>query len=398
MTFPSKVRFQTAKERSSKIISHTSRFFSMITALGQWKCWLAMLPTPKLDARGVRAEGIEAPARILELGLSVAELVLNVSCIECTGPDMPLLSDLLNQARAIDDATNVANQILRYVTDLLEGEFVQVTLDRLVSDSKVQCPFSPEFDANAAVPVYERFDAARRTDSIDFLVALGITVLSLFAGLSIIALAMRVFVRLRHRRWLKSLSRENLTVLSTNQNEHDEATSQINSSSDSLFRSDAIPAAVRYAIPVVILGNIAFFLSGHLSLGGSVTIMLTLAGEPYVADNFFDFSMASSAVEIWNGTFVDQTCLAVLRTLTSFLTALVAGGKELAMMILIFSGIWPYTKQLISLVVWFLPPSIVSVTTRESIYLWLDCLGKWSIIDIFVLVMTLAAFRVSVQR
>ena len=68
------------------------------------------------------------------------------------------------------------------------------------------------------------------------------------------------------------------------------------------------------------------------------------------------------------------------------------------MMILIFSGVWPYTKQLVSLVVWFTPPRLCSVTRRENIYLWLDCLGKWSIIDIFVLVMTLAAFRVSVKR
>jgi hypothetical protein len=73
-----------------------------------------------------------------------------------------------------------------------------------------------------------------------------------------------------------------------------------------------------------------------------------------------------------------------------------AGGKELAILILIFSGIWPYTKQLITLVVWFLPPSMLSISKRGNILLWVDWLAKWSMIDIFVIVICIAAFRVSI--
>ena len=74
-----------------------------------------------------------------------------------------------------------------------------------------------------------------------------------------------------------------------------------------------------------------------------------------------------------------------------------AGGKELAIMMLIFSGIWPYTKCVATMVLWFAPPRMCSVDRRESILLWLDALAKWSFVDIFILVMTLASFRVSVQ-
>jgi uncharacterized paraquat-inducible protein A len=107
-----------------------------------------------------------------------------------------------------------------------------------------------------------------------------------------------------------------------------------------------------------------------LSLGATVNIEAELAGEKFRVDKFFEFSMARSTVDIWN-----------------------AGGRELAVIIVIFSGIWPYTKQLMSLVVWFMPPSRLSVSRRESILLWLDRLGKWSMIDIFVLVVSIAAFR-----
>jgi uncharacterized paraquat-inducible protein A len=85
--------------------------------------------------------------------------------------------------------------------------------------------------------------------------------------------------------------------------------------------------------------------------------------------------MARSIFEIWN-----------------------AGGKALAMLMLIFSGVWPYTKQLVTLFLWFVPPRIVGVRKRETTLVWLDILGKWSVVDIFVLVVTVAGFRVSVQR
>ena len=250
----------------------------------------------------MRREESEAPASLLSLDMSVEELKLNVSCIDCTGPLMPVFSELLSETRAIDDATDVANKALDFVSDLLEGDFLQVAIDRLVSDSKRQCPSSPEFDKDAVPRSYAPFDSPTSTDSIAFLVALAMTTIAIGVGLSLVVLAIRVFVRLRHRRFLKSLSNEKLALLSADQKKREEKVRRINESTTSLFRSRAIPAAVRFAVPIIILGNIAFFLSGHLSLGGSVTIMLTLAGQTYSADNFFDFSMASSAVEIWNGT------------------------------------------------------------------------------------------------
>lgn len=68
------------------------------------------------------------------------------------------------------------------------------------------------------------------------------------------------------------------------------------------------------------------------------------------------------------------------------------------MIIFLLSFAWPYSKQLIVLGLWFAPPTTVSVSTRGSALHWLDLLGKWSIVDIFVLVMVLVGFRLSIQR
>ena len=50
-----------------------------------------------------------------------------------------------------------------------------------------------------------------------------------------------------------------------------------------------------------------------------------------------------------------------------------------------------------TLALWFTPTSWVSVSNRGSALLWLDWLAKWSMIDIFVLIISLAAFRVSIN-
>jgi hypothetical protein len=38
------------------------------------------------------------------------------------------------------------------------------------------------------------------------------------------------------------------------------------------------------------------------------------------------------------------------------------------------------------------PPDIVPLRTRETVYIWLDILGKWSLVDIFVMIMMTVAF------
>merc|ERR1712194_385074 len=51
----------------------------------------------------------------------------------------------------------------------------------------------------------------------------------------------------------------------------------------------------------------------------------------------------------------------------------------------------------ITLVLWFTPTSLMPISRRGSILLWLDWMAKWSMIDIFVLIICLIAFRVSVN-
>lgn len=352
-----------------------SRFLQFPLAdVANYHCWLSMLPAPPLDASGLRLNSAGPSFELVELAMSVARLNMNVSCNDCSGPDMSELAELLSTPEASDEATNVTNMILNYVTALVREEFTQVKMDRLLNDASKKCPHSPEYNPNYVTPEYSALSVPDADDSLAFFVALLIGFGCLFVVIAAIVLTTKCLVWRRHRKWLRSLSAPQVYILSENQRKDKDKETYVNENTKALFNSKVIPLWIRLIVPVIIVGNIGFFLSGHLSLGATVNIEATLAGKSFKADNFFEFSMAKSTIDIWN-----------------------AGGKELAIMILLFSGIWPYTKQLITLVLWFLPPRAVSASKRESIFLWLDALAKWSMIDIFVLVITVAGFRVSVQ-
>jgi hypothetical protein len=333
-------------------------------------CWLAMIPAPTLDSRGLRVEGLEPTAALAELAASISKLKLDVSCVECSSPRMSELTELLSSQEAQDDATEVTTMLLDYITELMGGNFLQVQIDRLLNDAARKCPHSPLYEADAKAVTYEPFEAPATDYSTTYLILLGCVTIALVLVVGLLVLTIKFIVRRRHKRWLGRLPPHQVRRLAVQQGKEKSVETELNATTRSMFFSPEIPSYVRWSMPLIILVNIAFFLSGHLSLGATVNIEAELAGEKFRVEKFFEFSMAKSTIDIWN-----------------------AGGRELAIMILVFSGIWPYTKQLMTLVLWFLPPSRCSISRRGSILLWLDWLAKWSMIDIFVLVISIAAFR-----
>lgn len=284
------------------------------------------------------------------------------------------LAVLLSTPEAQDEVTVVANDLFQSLSNFLAGDFTQVRLDRLVYNAAAQCPHRQEYDAQFQAAAYESFPTITNTDDISFLILLaGVSVgFGVFVLLSV--LFVKFVTRRRHRVFLQHISDNRANTLYADQQMTAAREKEVNETTTSMFRSPSVPRYLRYGMPLIILANIGFFLSGHLSLGASVNIEAILGGQSFRVENFFEFSMMKSTVEIWN-----------------------AGGKELAIMILIFSGLWPYTKQIVTFFLWFAPPSRVAVAKRGSIFLWLDALAKWSMVDIFVLVVTVAGFRVSVQ-
>jgi hypothetical protein len=163
------------------------------------------------------------------------------------------------------------------------------------------------------------------------------------------------------------------TVTTTTVTQPNPGQSPLIAASKSLFRSPNVPCLVRYLVPLALLGNAALFLSGHLSLGAQVRVKARVAGELIVLPQVFEFSLAQSTIDMWS-----------------------SGGKLLAVILVIFSGLWPYAKVSISMFLWCAPPETYAPSSRGSAFMFLDALGKWSMIDIFVLVLSMVGFHITI--
>lgn len=131
-----------------------------------------------------------------------------------------------------------------------------------------------------------------------------------------------------------------------------------------------VPLWLRIATPICILGDIAMFLNSNCA-PDAVSVMVKLVIGPKTIDvgSVFDFGLRSTVVDMWD-----------------------AGVYPLAVLILFFSGAWPYVKLMSMMIAWCLPPKLLSINSRENVLVTLDVLGKWSLIDFFVMILMLCAF------
>jgi len=331
-----------------------------IEDIANLNCWIATIPDPSG----------EPTMDFREIAFSLAQAMPRMKCLNCTSPGMIDMVDLFNTNATAQLVTDFLNDVDEMVSSLLEGDFLQNRVDNFVVEAKTKCPHHPEYGKEPVYPAaasYSRTSfTAEQGESIVVIIAVGASSLFLF-------LAYKSTKKVQSHNWEKGLSDDDEWHISRQKLGEKKREQILSERTTSLVTSGEVPLLARIMVPLVVIANIGFFLSGHLSLGATVNVDVQFAGETLTIDNFFEFSMAQSTIDMWN-----------------------AGAKFLAIIIVIFSGIWPYTKQLITLVLWCIPPKFISVTRRGNIFLWLDALAKWSMIDIFMLVISLAAFRVTI--
>ena len=332
-------------------------------------CWLALIPPPALDEHGFREIDAEPTASLTNLDVVASKLNMELKCHNCTSPALFELGELLKAPGSSEDMTALANRVIKSATGKLGGAFLQDQINRLLVEAPRRCGHNEGFDPDAKPTEYQSFQSGSTSSSTSF-ISMMIVILVPLLCIAATAIVVKHIVRRRQKKWLLTLPSERVFLIQQQQNKRDQEEAEINDLTSSMYRSDTIPYIWRQLVPIIVVVNIAFFLSGHLNKGGRILVNFVFAGETFTIDDFFIFSIGQSTVDMWH-----------------------AGGKELALLILLFSGVWPYTKQLITLALWFSPPSLVPCTRRGKFLTWLDILAKWSMIDIIVMLITVAGFR-----
>ena len=120
----------------------------------------------------------------------------------------------------------------------------------------------------------------------------------------------------------------------------------------------SIPNIFRITIPLVVVGTILIFVVSNLSIGASVDIVIHSQDSKLTIPSVFCFSLGKTVKEMYH-----------------------AGVYTLMILVLLFSGIWPYIKLLSMLFSWVAPQSVFAIRKRGKVLIWLDSLGKYSLVD-----------------
>lgn len=355
------------------MLSRQRLFDTPLGSVFDLNCLFSIIPTPELDDTGLRLSTATVTLRNLDILPEFGQFSL--SCLDCSSPGVLEIEEILKSEEGQQSAARSAQNIIDFLLSAAESEtsIVQSRIDRYLADAPSKCPHRPEYGSPSRV--YRAFEVeAADQSSLNFLLAAFVSVLAIVIAMGLCTIVVKILVRRRHKKWVQSLSNRQKAVVCAQERKREEELVAINENSSSLFTSEYVPRFLRWGIPMILLANMALFLSGHLSVGGAVRVYLKLAGEEFSLDDFYSFSVAKATVELWE-----------------------AGGKELAILILLFSGIWPYTKLLITFFLWMAKPSRVTVGKRGRVLEWLDALAKCSTVDIFVMIILLSAFDISIQ-
>jgi hypothetical protein len=138
------------------------------------------------------------------------------------------------------------------------------------------------------------------------------------------------------------------------------------------FKNLSFPIYVRFGIPTFLFATFLLLLNADIGSGVTADSILMQDGEVVEINSILNVSVISSVGKLWN-----------------------AESYPLAIFIAITSIGWPYVKLAIATYAWMMPYR--NPRRRELLIEIIDALGKWSFVDIMVLVEIMVAFRSTVS-
>ncbi|KAJ9463584.1 hypothetical protein DIPPA_06283 [Diplonema papillatum] len=128
---------------------------------------------------------------------------------------------------------------------------------------------------------------------------------------------------------------------------------------------------IRWGVPVFLAATAVVFLTANLLLGAAANAEVAIEATEKRMENLFTYALGSTCRDMWN-----------------------AEVYYLAVMVAVFSGVWPYVKLSALVWGWVVPPSALSGARRGQLFKALDYTGKWSLMDAMLMILMMASFRV----
>lgn len=301
--------------------------------------------------------------------LNMSRLQLGLQCLDCSSSMLEKWSHILQEP---DTATKLTNQVNSILSTYLEDSSslrtsINSYLMNLALDAPGYCRNQTKPQIIPAITItHSSTTGGNPTVGLIICISGGILTLLAAALITRYVFSKNGYSKVPSENGSSSMASPKYSDYMTDMF----SVSQENTENRSLFNAHKTPFIMRYLIPFLLVANMIIFITAHTNVGASINVIAQVAGDDVQLLSVFEFSLGDSIKQMYQ-----------------------AGVYPLAFLILIFSGVWPYVKSTLLLFCWFIPERHVLPHKRAIVLHWLDVLGKWSLIDCFVLVLLSVAFR-----
>ncbi|KAJ9446234.1 hypothetical protein DIPPA_06136 [Diplonema papillatum] len=296
----------------------------------------------------------------------LSSFLMDAQCIHCLSPGFKLLHKTMTTPEGIGEMHDLMQDLFGMVEGVVNSDVLTRMMDYEMSAAQLECTAVVQGDAAGAKVVSGAAGtsssgvwtttemtvpapASYKSDGKDgpMTNAKALTIIYTITGAILLAFTV-------HAVWaLATWDRENA------------GTEDL-----PLILHPSISGWVRWGVPLFILGTVVVFVTANLLFGAGVSGIIWVGGTELPLENLFSYELGTTVRDMWN-----------------------AEVYYLAIIIAVFSGIWPYAKLFALVWGWVVPPSALSGKRRGHLFLILDYTGKWSLLDTMMMIMLMVSFR-----
>ena len=114
------------------------------------ECWLATLAKPLMEGAGDLVDPNDVALALESILLSIPSMKFDFACTNCTSAGLDVIPEILTLLESNGISDVLEQRLVKVGLDLVQSDYVQAYLNRMVIEGSLRCPHSPHFQGESA--------------------------------------------------------------------------------------------------------------------------------------------------------------------------------------------------------------------------------------------------------
>ena len=333
-------------------------------------CWLATMLSPRLG----KFSSKEIRSKIMTTSVDFEDFDLTLDCLACKSNEIENFAEMISLLLT-------KKRVDAFIDNILDSGKLQNKFDQILNNAQSKCHAKKSKSINEKIlskegkdKEYDRMKVSFKNSPFKGMVFFTLSTSIFIILCTFAAFSMKPILQRARKRRLHLMSRNELVILLDLQQTHSDRMKKVEKLEESTPLRTKIPLKAQIIIPIIIILSIAFFLVSHTSKFASINLQFRVGYLQKSLPKAFEFSMVNLIFEMHS-----------------------SASKVVAMIIFLVFILWPYIRQMTTLVLWLLPFFHINGTKQTLILKWYHALSKLSMIHIFLFIILIVAMRISIK-